>query len=175
MSYTQSLFRPISNQTRTRKGTVLAYLVSWESDINHTRDIYRCYIQDWTLKFCENFYVSQTQRRVNAFHYVLDYNLPPNARFVWLCHIVTQPYSARRRLHLCLLSCKNSSDRDNPGTRPYSLAQRYEVFLIHTELLSINVRSAFAHRVCGNQNPCSQCHFADRLEKLAAHAPPSCG
>ena len=124
-------------------GTTPATKGSRERDINHTLDIYRCYIQDWTLKFCENFYVSQTQRRVNAFHYVLDYNLPPNARFVWLCHIVTQPYSARRRLHLCLLSCKNSSDRDNPGTRPYSLAQRYEVFLIHTELLSINVRILF--------------------------------
>ena len=130
MSYTQSLFRPISNQTRTRKGTVLAYLVSWESDINHTRDIYRCYVQDWILKFCENFCKSQTQRRVNAFlKYVLDYNFPPNARFVSLCPIVTSPYLARRKLSQ-LLPEKNRSILDNYAMRRYSPTQKYEVFSI---------------------------------------------
>ena len=44
-------------------------------------------------------------------HYVWTI-FPPNARFVPLCHHVTPPYSARRRLPF-LMSCKTPSNYDN--------------------------------------------------------------
>ena len=49
----------------TQKGTIRAYKVStgW---IYHTRDIYRCYVQDRIIEFAR-FDESQTQRQVNAF------------------------------------------------------------------------------------------------------------
>lgn len=62
---------------------------------NHTRDIYRCYVQDRIVEFAR-FDESQTQRRVNAF-IMSGLFFPPNARFVLLCHIMTPPHSARRR------------------------------------------------------------------------------
>ena len=52
----------------TRKGTTLTDKTSREYDINHTRSIYRCYVQDFEYEFCENSCMSQTQRRVNAFN-----------------------------------------------------------------------------------------------------------
>ena len=60
---------------------------------------------------------------------VLDYNLPPNARFVLLCPIVTPLYLARRRLSQ-LLPGKNRSNSGDYATRRYSLLQNCEVFSI---------------------------------------------
>jgi len=76
------------------------------------------YIRDLDTERLQDFSVSQTQRRVNAFNMSWTTS-PPNARFVLLCHIVTPPYLARRGLpHL--MSWKNSSDCDKQVTRLYS-------------------------------------------------------
>ena len=77
--------------------------------IYHTRDIYRCYAQDQIFEFAR-FDTSRTQRRVNAFN-MFGLHSPPNTRFVQLCHIVTPPYSTRRRQSR-LMSWKNSSNYD---------------------------------------------------------------
>lgn len=52
-----------------------------------------------TKHFCDllDYRPSQTQRQVNAFIMSGLYS-PPTARFVLLCHLLTPPYSARRRL-----------------------------------------------------------------------------
>ena len=67
----------------TQKGTTLAGRIVEVRDINHTRDIYRCYIRDFDYEFAR-FGTSQTQRQVNAFNMSALLH-PPTTRFVLLC------------------------------------------------------------------------------------------
>lgn len=79
-----------------RKGTIRAYKVSTGVMLSHPGHLP---LLSSRPKFCDllDYRKSQTQRRVNAF-IMSGLSFPPNARFVLLCHHVTPPYSARRRL-----------------------------------------------------------------------------
>ena len=95
--YSVPLRDPINQHTTPQMwGKIRAYKVStgW---YNHTRVIYRCYVQDRILKLARFQRVSNLALS-KRLQYVLDYISPPNTRFVLPCLIVTQPYSARRGL-----------------------------------------------------------------------------
>ena len=59
------------------KGTTHAYKVSRESDKITPGTSTVAKFKTLIRKFCENFYVSQTQRRVNAFYYVMEITSRP--------------------------------------------------------------------------------------------------
>ena len=55
------------------------------------------FVQDYNALSFARFQCALNRALVNAF-IMSGLSFPPNARFVLLCHLVTPPYSARRRL-----------------------------------------------------------------------------
>ena len=111
------------NQTsryNTHKRVLFMLIRSPQEWYNHTRDIYRCYVQDLDYEFAR-FGTSQTQRQVNAFNMSWT-KFPPLPLCIALS--LTPPYQERRG-QPCLMPLKNSSKFSNIGHGYYSPLQKY--------------------------------------------------